>query len=479
MEKNSNSLDKLIKMVVTLGIIAALLWILSYLADVLLPFVIAFLIAYLINPLVVFYQKKIPSRGLSSALAIVTVLGFTVGILWLVMPRIATEIKSMAITAHKLATSTEVAQRAKEKLPENLWKAIKDYTTRPEFQEFLKNDDTIKIGQAVVPKLLPGIKGLISGAASIIGFLLGLTLIFLYLVFILIDFQKFRSEWKQMIPLPWREPLVTFIQDFNGAMNQYFRAQALIALVVGVLHAIGFLIIGLPLAIVFGLFVGLLNMVPYLQLAALVPAALLAIMGALESGRDIWFQLILTGSVFLVIQALQDLFIVPKIMGGFTGLSPAIILLSLSIWGKLLGFFGLVIAIPATCLVLAYYKQFLRFADQQGALTPEGAIIEGPLLLESESPGTDSVVEPVAEKQAADSEVISDIESEPEVKCGNEKSEVVEKIPDVSITLAEPGVEKIPDVSVTLPEPGVEKTEAKAVIPLESVSEKKEDTPKE
>ncbi|MBN2725384.1 MAG: AI-2E family transporter [Deltaproteobacteria bacterium] len=353
------NLDRLVRLIITLVLIASGLWLLNYLSDVLIPFAIAFLLAYLINPLVILYQKKIKSRSSASILAILTVVIIFTGIFWITIPQITSEIKSMGKLVHKLLTSAQIAQRAQEKLPDDIWKAMKDYTSKKEFQDFLKNDDFLKITQVVVPKLLPGIKGLVNGAASLIGFLLGITLIFLYLIFLLIDFQRVRSSWKELIPIPLRPKILSFVEDFKQAMNRYFRAQAMIALIVGILHAIGFLIVGLPLAIILGLLVGVLNMVPYLQLITLIPAALLSIMAALESGRDIWVQLIMTGTVFLVIQMIQDLFLVPKIMGKFTGLSPAMILLSLSIWGKLLGFLGLIIAIPASCLCLAYYKQFL------------------------------------------------------------------------------------------------------------------------
>jgi predicted PurR-regulated permease PerM len=121
------------------------------------------------------------------------------------------------------------------------------------------------------------------------------------------------------------------------------------------------------LGILLGLFIGLLNMVPYLQIIGLIPAFLLALIHALEMGGDFWMILSLTGLVFAVVQIIQDAILVPKIMGRVTGLSPAMILLSLSIWGKLLGVFGLLIALPMTCLLLAYYRRFLVTAEVRDA----------------------------------------------------------------------------------------------------------------
>jgi predicted PurR-regulated permease PerM len=128
---------------------------------------------------------------------------------------------------------------------------------------------------------------------------------------------------------------------------------------VGVLFAIGFSIIDLPLAIMFGLFVGLLNMIPYLQLIALVPAFFLAMVLSVETGQSLLVTCGLTALVFAVVQAIQDGFLVPKIMGKIMGMTPAILLLSLSVWGKLLGLLGLLIALPMTVLAHAYYKRYV------------------------------------------------------------------------------------------------------------------------
>jgi predicted PurR-regulated permease PerM len=94
---------------------------------------------------------------------------------------------------------------------------------------------------------------------------------------------------------------------------------------------------------------------------------LLSLVHAVETGTNPWLVLALTGAVFLVVQAIQDLLLVPKIMGDVTGLNPAMIMLSLSVWGKLLGLLGLIVALPMTYLLLVYYRRFLaRHPAQPG-----------------------------------------------------------------------------------------------------------------
>ena len=133
---------------------------------------------------------------------------------------------------------------------------------------------------------------------------------------------------------------------------------------VAVLFTIGFSIIGLPLAILMGIFIGLLNMVPYLQIVGTIPCLLLAGLKALEQGESFLGALGLVLFIFGVVQLIQETLLVPRIQGKAMGLSPSIILLSLSVWGKLLGFLGLILALPLTCLGLTYYRRYILKYDQ-------------------------------------------------------------------------------------------------------------------
>jgi predicted PurR-regulated permease PerM len=302
--------------------------------------------------------------SLFAVLAAVSVLA------WLVIPMIVNEIVNMGRILSEVVTSSDVAERAAEHLPPDLWQAIRDYAGQKDVQAFFKTENFWKIAEALARKVLPGVWGIISGTAGFITGLVGLAVVGLYMVFLLMDYTKVSQGWKDLLPVAYREVIAGFVNDFDSAMNRYFRAQALVAFIVGVLLAIGFLIIGLPLGILLGLFIGLLNMVPYLQIIGLIPAFLLAIVHALETGTNLWMVMGLTGLVFAVVQIIQDALLVPKIMGRVTGLSPAIILLSLSIWGKLLGFFGLLVALPLTCLLLAYYRRLvIPVGEDTGSVT--------------------------------------------------------------------------------------------------------------
>ena len=354
------SLDR----VVRLGLTAFLGWgavlLLGYLSDVILPFAAAVLLAYILHPLVTRIQKRIRSRALAVWITLLAVGLFLLLVLWGVIPIMVKEIAHMAQLISDLVNNSGLAERAAKRLPPDIWMWIKDQLSRPEIREFFQTDNVISLVQSLGSRLVPGVWNVIAGTASFILWLVGLVIVLMYLVFLLLDFQRFKEGSRELLPAAWRDPLTEFLGEFDQAMNRYFRAQAGVATLVGVLFSLGFTLIGLPLGIMLGLFIGLLNMVPYLQTIGLIPALLLAGIHALETGTGFWVMFGLTGLVFAVVQVIQDMFLVPRIMGRVMGLSPAMILLSLSIWGKLLGLLGLIIALPMTCLLLAYYKRIIE-----------------------------------------------------------------------------------------------------------------------
>jgi len=209
--------------------------------------------------------------------------------------------------------------------------------------------------RAVAPTLM----NVFSGTLSFILGLTGMVVVLLYLVFLLIDYRIYERMWKGFLPPKQRGDILGFLDEFGLAMSRYFRGQFLIAMTMGVLYAIGFSVLGLRMAVLLGLGIGLLNMVPYLQVIGMVPALLLGFVKGLESSQPVWLPPVLVLVLFGVVQLVQDGLLVPRILGKSMGLRPVVIMLGLFIWGKLLGFLGLLLAIPLTCLGLAYYRRFV------------------------------------------------------------------------------------------------------------------------
>jgi predicted PurR-regulated permease PerM len=147
--------------------------------------------------------------------------------------------------------------------------------------------------------------------------------------------------------------------DVERELNNYIRGQGLVALCLGVMFCIGFTIIDFPMAIGLGILIGILDLVPYLHTFALIPTAFLALLKAADTGQNFWVVFGLAVLVFIVVQIITDMVVTPKIMGKAMGLNPAILLLSLSVWGALLGFIGLIVALPLTTLIIAYWQRYV------------------------------------------------------------------------------------------------------------------------
>lgn len=351
--------DRVVRMVISIVVIIGILFALDYLRDVLIPFVIAVIIAYLMSPFINFIQKFIKKRFIAVIIGLLLILGVLTGVSFLVVPMIGNEIKQAGQLTNDLFSDTDWKTEVNKYLPESAATKVIDIIENGNFQDLFSEKQINDVVNFGVKKVLPGIGNILGYTLEVVLGVFGLLIILLYLFFILLDFNSLISQWKGFIPPKYKNTILGFIYDFEGAMNNYFRAQALIASIVGILFAIGFSIIGLPLGILLGIIIGFLNMIPYLQNLALLPALFLAMLKSLETGQNFWVVLGLVLLVFAIIQAIQDGILVPKIMGDATGLNPAIILLSLSIWGKMLGMLGLLIALPMTYLILSYYQRMI------------------------------------------------------------------------------------------------------------------------
>jgi len=355
----SFTFDRVVQLALFAGLAWGLVLLLDYLSDVLLPFVIGLVVAYFLDPVTNRVQHVIKQRVLAALFTLVSITLAVSLVAWFMVPMVGNELAQMGRTVSKMAANTELAQAAKEHLPENVWEEMNEILKRDDVKRYLTSDGAVQMAKDTAKNLLPGAWGVLSGAANVLTFITGILVIMLYVVFLLIDYHNMAARWRDYLPPSIRDEVSGFVEEFIQATNRYFRSQALVACCVAVLFAIGFSTIGLPLAILMGIFIGLLNMVPYLQIVGTIPCLLLAGLKALEQGDNFLGALGLVLLVFGVVQLIQETVLVSRFQGEAMGLSPAIILLSISVWGKLLGFLGLILALPLTCLGLAYYRRYL------------------------------------------------------------------------------------------------------------------------
>lgn len=345
--------DRTVRLLIAIAVLTVLFLLTKRLSSVLLPFLISWFVAYMIHPVVKFFQYtcRLKNRVLA---VIVTLLGLLIvfaGIVAVLVPLISKEFSKLS----DLVSMYMNGKSALAFLPETWQVWLRTFVSQLDIITLLHDEGLMD----ALKRLLPQLWSIVDSSIS---FIMGIAVVFvclLYLVFILVDFEKISQGWSDFIPPKYKSLLLDITHDLEVGMNRYFRGQALVALSVGVLFAIGFCITGLPLAIVIGLFIGLLNMVPYLQTIGIIPCVLLGLLQSMETGTNFGLVLLGIAIVFVVVQCIEDLVLVPKIMGNVTGMNPALILLSLSIWGSLLGLAGMIIALPLTTVIISYYKRFI------------------------------------------------------------------------------------------------------------------------
>jgi predicted PurR-regulated permease PerM len=354
MERKVITFDTFIRWSLGIALFIALFLLVNRLSGVLLPFFIAWLIAYMIYPLVHFIQFKLhfKSRIISIIVALIFLIGIVGGIIYLIVPSIVEEVGKFE---KLIAYYFRQGSLASGNIPKQLNAFIQRNIDINSIEKILKDGTLTNFLKEGIPKLWQ----ILSDSISYIFSIIASFIVLLYLFFILKDYETMSDGWVKLIPAKHRELITGIVSDVEQGMNQYFRGQAMVSLCIGILFAIGFLIIDFPLAIGLGLCIGVLSMIPYMHALGLIPVALLSILKAADTGQNYWIILLSALAVFAVVQLIEDTILVPKIMGKITGLNPAVILLALSVWGSLMGILGMIIALPLTTIMLSYYKRYI------------------------------------------------------------------------------------------------------------------------
>ncbi|MCQ2289436.1 MAG: AI-2E family transporter [Muribaculaceae bacterium] len=344
--------DRVVRMVMTVAVVALSIYVINYLAPVLLPFLVGFLLAYILEP-VVLWVKKVTHLKRRIGPVIITLFMLIITLVvffWLLVPYLVDEVSDMT----KL-----LAQYAKHSfkipyIPASVQEYINSNIDVNHISTLLSKEQWVK----VMNNVATGTWSVLGGTWNVIMSAVSSLIVLLYMVFVMLDYEKLSRSFKGAIPARYRYMALRVVADVQDTMSRYFRGQALVSLFVGIIFAIEFSIIGLPMAVVFGLFIGVLNLVPYLQLTSVPIAAFLCLVASV-SGGSFWVLFAWTIGAYCLCQIIQDLVLIPAIMKSQMGLNPAIIFLSLSLWAYVLGFIGLIIALPLTTLIISYYNEFV------------------------------------------------------------------------------------------------------------------------
>ncbi len=345
--------DRVVRLVITIAGIVLGVMLIGYLSPVLWPFLVGFLLAYILDPVVCWFQRvtHLKKRIIPVILTLLLVIAVVTLCCCYLVPYIIDEIASMTELLAKYARSSIKIPY----LPSAVSEWVHDNISVNELSKLLTREQWEKLLTGVAS----GTWSVLGGTMSIITSVVSSLIVLLYMVFVMLDYDKLSRSFKAAIPRAYRYMSLRVLKDVEFTMSRYFRGQALVSLCVGIIFAIEFYIIGLPMAIVFGLSIGVLNMVPYLQLISIPVAFFLCLVASVATGGSFWVLAGWTLGAYCLCQVIQDLVLIPAIMKQQMGLNPAIIFLSLSLWAYVLGFVGLIIALPLTTLLISYYSEFV------------------------------------------------------------------------------------------------------------------------
>lgn len=384
---------------VLVGLAAALVWalgqVVQILSPVLWPLAIGGVVAYLLDPVVNFLE----SNSVPRTRAIILVFGIALLVVATffasIVPQLVSETRQLAARVPAYAdrlqkrleswanhpprllkrflekeeanertaqTSTGTNSQT-EFLSTNVVPTSGTVTNSPASQGGALDRQTLQTATGWLARILPQVGGWIVGelgrVASWFGVLAGLVLIPVYTFYFLLEKKGISSQWTDYLPLTdsrFKTELVFVLSSVNNYLIAFFRGQVLVAICDGILYGIGFLIVGLPYALLIGVTAILLTMIPFL---GAIVTCLGALIIALVQFGD-WLHPALVLVVFGCVQALEGLVISPRIMGNRVGLHPVTIIIALMIGTTLLGgLLGGILAIPLTAALRVMMARYV------------------------------------------------------------------------------------------------------------------------
>lgn len=353
---NPITFDRFARWIVVAVIVVSAVLLVNYLSKVLLPFVVAWLLAYLLHPITVFVEKKlhVKPRFLAIVVTLLFVICVISGIIYLIIPPMIEECMALKDIILDYVFSYN-SLSGDEGLLAGVQEWFVEHMTEDNFYRYFVNGDLEKIFKTVAPSLFSFISETFSMLFSVIASCIAI----LYMFFILLDYDELSEKMLRLVPQSKRQFVRGLQEDVSSALNNYFRGQCLVAFIMAVLFAIGLTIIDFPMAIGLAILIGIMDLVPYLHTLALLPTLMLSLIKASATGQNFWMIFLSALAVFIIVQVIIDLIVTPRVMSKAMNLRPAVLLLSLSVWGMILGFIGLIIALPLTTILLSYYKRYV------------------------------------------------------------------------------------------------------------------------
>lgn len=331
-----------------IAVVLTLFWGLKLYGGLLGPFLLALAVAYLMAPAVARLERRRIGRGAAIGLVAIPPLAALVLLLILAGPQVWAQAGALVSALPRFATTVLAF--------------LSDFRTRLEGLPFLTLEQRSWLheldaqqlagllqenAQAVLGAL--GEWGLAFGRrlGTLLGFLGYLVVTPVVAFYLLRDWQPLLTFLEELIPPSRRPAIVEFIEEYDDSLGKFFRGQLIEAALVGALTGIGLALLGVPSALLIGVIAGIFNLIPYIGLAiSAIPALVVAL-----TMPDPVTGLLKVGGVFLVVQFIDGSVTGPRIVGGSVGLHPVVTMLALAFGGAMLGFAGLLLAVPLAVLI--------------------------------------------------------------------------------------------------------------------------------
>lgn len=352
-----------------------------YLAEAVLPFFIGLAFAAMINPVVRKIQKWIPNRHIAVSLFMGFVLLFTFGSTYLFGYLIVKDVNRLTKAFYTYATNhqsdldeaTKVVKEFVAKIydPAQIQQRFNIHPDSLNYETAMRKIKTDSLAQKIDMQLIEEAWSSVTSFAgtaespekaaprSEINWFWVIMGSFVYFVYIIYDFPYFESRWKFYIGERRLGRMSSVLDDFKHSFIPYFRQRGKIVLFYTVLFTAAFSIIGLPGALVLGILSGLFCFVPYLQYLTLLPLALGSLVLTMENGHPFYLYFGIILALFVAASIFEELVLYPRLIERSLAMNPVVMMLAISVWGAVLGLFGVLIALPLTALLVLYVKRIL------------------------------------------------------------------------------------------------------------------------
>lgn len=325
-------------------------WLAVRLRVALTPVFFALLFAYALDPLVDRLEAVRVPRPLGIALllsVVVLLLGLFV---FLVLPAVVSDMVKLARTL-----TLGVNQFVSQVRP---WLEDHGIPVPPSLAEGLRklSENALGITSDALAPVGDMVSAAVGGTVSLIGTLGTLVMVPVFAFYFLHDFDRIMTLWRELLPLSLRDEVVAMAGQVDRVLSDFVRGQLTVMGIMATLYAVGYMLIGVPLAVPIGLLAGFLTFIPYVGSAVALVFGMLMVLLHFSS----WGQLIAVVVVYLVIQTLDGLLITPRVVGGRLGLSPVWVLFALMAFGQLFGFVGVMLALPMSAVIKVFVVDALR-----------------------------------------------------------------------------------------------------------------------